>query len=522
MTVPTSTTALQRTGSSTGSSTGPVQPPRLCRDALPGVVAEPVRPEQVGIVHLGIGAFHRAHQAVVTEDAALATGDLRWGILGVTQRSGAVRDQLRPQGGVYTVLTAGVDGVEPRLIGSVLDVAWPAQETARVLDVVAAPSTHVVTLTITEKGYSRSSDGTLDVDAVRADLDVLRAEEQAGPAGSGPPAASSAVGLLVRALAARRRAGGTPITVLSCDNLVDNGRVLAGLVRVAVDAALPGTEGDPLREWIAASVTFPGSMVDRIVPATTAAQRDEVEALLGARDEGLVVAEPYLQWVIEDRFAGPRPAWEQAGATLTADVRPYEQAKLRLLNGTHSLVAYAGALAGHTTIAEAVADPRIAAQARAFLFDDALPTLTPPDGTDLVAYGEQILERFANPHTGHTTVQVAMDGSQKIPYRWLGTVRDRRAAGVVPRAAAAAVASWMVFVARGRTVTGGPLPLDDPLASELRAAAGPAQGEDGSLDADRLVDALLGVRAVFGGALADDGPWVAAVRAEVGVLLEQL
>jgi len=477
--------------------------PRLHRDAHPAFPPSPVRPTQVGIVHLGIGAFHRAHQAVVTEDAARATGETCWGILGVTQRSASVRDQLRPQGGVYTVLTVGPDGASPRVVGSVADVAWPAEETARVLAAVAAPTTHVVTLTVTEKGYARRADGRLDVDAVATDLDVLRREEaSAGSPGSGAPdadasgeaagvaAATSAVGLLVRGLAARRRAGGAPLTVLSCDNLADNGHVLARLVGEAVDAALPGAEGDALRAWLAASVTFPCSMVDRIVPATTPAQRDEVETLLGARDEGLVVAEPFVQWVIEDRFAGPRPAWERGGATLTSDVAPYERAKLRLLNGAHSFLAYAGSLAGHATIAEAVADPALAAGARA-LQADALATLQAPDGVDLAAYAQTLLDRFANPATGHTTRQVAMDGTQKIPFRWGATLADLLAAqpdAPAPRGVVAALAAWAGYVVAevgaGRTV-------DDPRGDELRAVVEGAPDDAAAVRALVLLPGLL-------------------------------
>ncbi|MBO0609303.1 mannitol dehydrogenase family protein [Myceligenerans salitolerans] len=541
---------------------------RLRRGTLPEMVAAPVDPERIGIVHLGIGAFHRAHQAVCTERAMVATGDLTWGILGVTQRSATVRDQLRPQGGVYGVLTAGAataagaedgsgaagaggaarpgyvvgDDLRLDLVGAVVDVAYPAAETARVIDTLAAPTTHVVTLTITEKGYARLPGGGLDVDRVRPDLDVLAGSEapqaaaarprpagRAAPGDPSPPVAAaqqavassavpdgapvppaaevlpaaSAIGLLVRGLAARHRAGDAPLTVLTCDNMVDNGRVLERLVREAVDAALPGAEGDGLRAYLDARVAFPCSMVDRIVPATTPGQRDAVERALGVRDEGLVVGEPFLQWVIEDRFAGPRPAWEHAGATLTPDVAPYEQAKLRLLNGTHSLVAYAGALAGHATIAEAIADPVIARHARVYLFDDALPTLTPPPGLDLGEYGEEILRRFANPHTGHTTIQVAMDGTQKIPFRWGGVVEDSLAAGRTPYGVAFALASWARFVerrtlaasGRGADVPGGSCDgVDDPRAEELAALAGGsdmALGAAGSRRAPEVVRRLV-------------------------------
>ncbi|WP_129788735.1 mannitol dehydrogenase family protein [Promicromonospora panici] len=488
---------------------------RLHRDRVPAGIDAPVRPTAVGIVHLGIGAFHRAHQAVYTERAAIATGDTSWGILGVTQRSARVRDQLRPQGGVYAVLTAGEQESTVELIGSVVDVAYPAEETELVLAALAAPTTHVVTLTITEKGYARNPDGSLDLDAVAGDLAALADGADAQPA-------SSAIGLLVRGLA-RRAPTGLPITVLTCDNMVDNGRVLESLVRQAVDAGLPGAEGDVLRGFLDARVTFPCSMVDRIVPATTPEQRDHVGQALGVRDEGLVVGEPFAQWVIEDRFAGPRPAWEAAGATLTKDVAPFEQAKLRLLNGTHSLVAYSGWLAGHATIAEAVTDPEIAERARQYLFEDALPTLTPPDGLDLHQYGEQILTRFANPHTGHTTAQVAMDGTQKIPFRWGGVLTDALAAGREPEGVAFGLAAWAEFVRR-RTRSGEG--VDDPRAEELAALVTAAEvpgGSDGLGDVAGLAGAEEDLRALLAlpGLLPAGTPesFVDAVAAEIDAVV---
>jgi fructuronate reductase len=497
---------------------------RLHRSTLPESVGAPVTPESVGIVHLGIGAFHRAHQAVYTELAARATGDRRWGILGVTQRSASVRDQLRPQDGVYSVLTAGADETSLDLVGAVLDVAWPAEETPRVLEAIAARTTHLVTLTVTEKGYCRKGSGSLDLSLVSGDVAALRAEQGVAEAAEadGQDLRFGAVGLLVRGLAARFRAAQAagdhrPITVLTCDNMVDNGRVLQGLVAEVVDAALPGAEGETLRAWLAEDVTFPCSMVDRIVPATTAEQRDDVERRLGVRDEGLVVGEPFSQWVIEDRFAGPRPAWEQAGATLTDDVAVWERAKLRLLNGTHSLLAYAGRLAGHETIAEAVEDPAIAARARQLLFDDALPTLTPPAGADLHAYGESLLVRFANPATGHTTRQVSMDGTQKIPYRWGDTMAERLAVGEVPLGAAFALASWAEVVRReavaGRAV-------DDPRGEEmLRMVAVIGKGSAADARPVDVARALTALAGMLPSAVGLDPRLLDAVAAEVEALV---
>ncbi|GIG21469.1 mannitol dehydrogenase [Cellulomonas chitinilytica] len=466
----------------------------------PGVTLPAVDPADLrtGIVHLGLGAFHRAHQAVLTEDAATATGDARWGILGVTQRSARVAEQLAPQDGLYGVLTKGATETSLRVVGTMRGVAFPGTDTDRVLATVAAPTTHVVTLTVTEKGYRRAPGGGPDL----TDPD-LAADLAALTSGADAPARSP-IGLLVRGLARRQRADAGPLTVVCCDNLSDNGAVLAALVD-AVLAATPSS--DALRTWVAQSVRFPSTMVDRIVPATAPAHRAEAAALLGLVDEGLVVGEPFSQWVIEDAFAGPRPAWESAGALLTADVAPYERAKLRILNASHSTLAYLGALRGYATIAQAVADPDLEAAVRALVNDDVLPTLAAPEGMDLERYRDDVLDRFANPNTGHTTVQVAMDGSQKLPQRLLGTVRDRLAAGAVPVAAAGTIAGWIGYVraaALGELVVDGrAVPLDDPMASVLaEAARGPQDG---------LAERMLGVAPVFGN-LAGSAELVGAVR----------
>jgi fructuronate reductase len=285
--------------------------------------------------------------------------------------------------------------------------------------------------------------------------------------------------------------------VVSCDNLPANGTVVAGLV-ADFCAALSGRLGGRLGSWIAESVCFPSTLVDRIVPATTADDRDEVARRLGVRDEAAVVAEPFSQWVIQDEFAVGRPRWEAAGALLTQNVAPYEAVKLRLLNGAHSLLAYAGALAGYDTIAAAVADPALAAAARSLMDEDAAATVTEPPGLNLAAYAASVLDRFANPALRHRTTQVASDGSQKLPIRLLGTARDRLAAGGEPRGIAFAVAAWLLYVAQGVDRTGRPLPLDDPLADELRTRLA------GRTTAGSLVDAGLLVGDVFAPDLAED------------------
>jgi fructuronate reductase len=478
--------------------------PRLDLAALPALAAAQrplVDPGSLGtgIVHLGIGAFHRAHQAVFTEEAVAAAGG-DWGICGVSQRSRGVVDQLRPQDGLYSVLERG-ERTSLRVVGAVRDLLFAAEEGERLQALLAAPTTRLVTLTVTEKGYRHDpATGRLR----RADPEVA-----ADLAGDGLP--RTVVGQLVRGLAARRAADAGPVTLLSCDNLPANGEVLRGLV-ADFCAALPAAEGEPLAAWIAESVCFPSSMVDRIVPATTDDDRAEAARLLGLDDHGVVVTEPFRQWVVEDRFAAGRPAWERAGAVLTADVAPYEAMKLRLLNGSHSTLAYLGALAGHAHVADAMRDPGIAAVVADLMAHDVEPTLAVPDGFDAGAYQRELIERFHNPALRHRTVQIAMDGTQKLPQRLLGTIADRLAAGAEPRSACLGVAAWMRFVWVRQAEDGSPLPVDDPLAERLgqltAQAATPAA----------VVDALLSLDEVFG----EDLPTNETFRALVTEGLEAL
>lgn len=440
---------------------------RLSLGTLGGVPVE-MRPQldpaglRIGIVHLGIGAFHRAHQAVFTEDAADG-----WGICGVSQRSRTVIEQLVPQNGLYTVLTRSAAGVDARVVGAVRELRFA--DASRIAD----PAVRVVTLTVTEKGYRH--------DPATGRLRLHDADIQADLAG-GPP--RTVVGQVVQGLAARRAADAGPIAVVPCDNLAHNGRTLAELVGQFV-AAL---RDEPLAQWIASQVSFPSTVVDRIVPATTSDDRAQARRLIGLDDLGTVVTEPFKQWVIEDDFPGGRPAWEKAGALLTADVTPYEVIKLRMLNGAHSALAYLGVLAGCETIADAMG--RFAEVARRLMSDDVVPTLEVPDGFDIAAYEQQLLDRFANPALRHRSVQVAMDGSQKLPQRLLPTVRARRATGAEPRWAALAVAAWMRWVCVAPE-------LDDPMATRLRAAVAGASPK-------QVVDRLLAISEIFGDDLRED------------------
>lgn len=438
--------------------------------------------QRVGLVHLGIGAFHRAHQAVFTQDAFAVTGDDRWGICGVTQRSADVQAQLRPQDGLYGVLERGAGGAALAVVGSVREVVYPGAEPGVLAARLASPAVSVVTVTVTEKGYRRTGAGRLDLadPTVAADLR------------GGEPV--SAVGRLVGGLAARAQAGGGPLTVVCCDNLTDNGRVLHGLVLDYCAAA----GADDLAGWVEANVTFPATMVDRIVPATTATDRALGERLLGLRDEGLVTAEPFRQWVIEDRFAAQRPAWDLAGAQLVADVAPFERMKLAILNGTHSTLAYLGALRGHRTITAAMADPGLAELAGRLIEEDVIPVLEPPPGTELADYGQAVLDRFANPALAHRTTQVAMDGSQKLPQRLLATVRANRARGRIAEHALRGVAGWMAYLACPTGAAGLDLPVQDPLADRLTGLV------RGVGDPALVVARLLELPEVFGTDLPGD------------------
>ena len=440
---------------------------RLPIASHPAVRPGDVRP---GIVHLGLGAFHRAHQAVYTE-AAVARSGGDWGIIGVAPRSRDVLDRLAAQDGLYSVLTADGSGDSARAVGILAELRHAASDPAGVVAAIADPATRVVTMTVTEKAYR------LDLD------DHLRAQLT----GAVPPACVPA--LLARGLLARQAADAGPLTVLCCDNLQANGPRIRQMAIAAL--AVAGAE-------LPAGVAFPATMVDRIVPATADEHVRRAAAALGVHDEAPVVAEPFTQWVIEDDFPGGRPDWAAAGAVLTDDVTPWEMLKLRALNAVHSACAYLGALAGQRLIADALELPGMAVLLRRFIAEDVAPTITPPPGVTVLGYGETALARFANREIGHRTHQVAMDGSQKLPHRLLGTVADRRAAGATPVWAALVLAGWMRFV-RGQADDGAELPLDDPLATRIRAALAAAPDTP-----EGTVDALLGLSAVFPAALAED------------------
>lgn len=414
----------------------PASAARLTGATLDALASPTVRPrydrERVarGIVHLGLGAFHRAHQAVHTEHV-LAQGDPRWGICGVSLRSAAVRDTLLEQDMLYSVTERFGEQVSSRVIGALIEVRHAPSELDAVLDALADSRVSVVTLTVTEKGYCRHP-STGELDGTHPDIahDLTR-----------PRMPRSTLGVLAEGI--RRRDPRAPLTVVCCDNMADNGEVLRALLLAYCERVEPA-----LARRIDGDIAFPNSMVDRIVPAATQASLDWAVATLGVRDAAAIVCEPFMQWVIEDRFAGPRPAWEAAGAVLTADVRPYQQMKLRLLNGSHSAIAYLGQLAGCETVSDAMASPLLGPFVRALMRRDLRDTVVAPAGYDTLGYCDDLLHRFENPSTHHRTEQIAMDGTQKVPVRWLPALRESVAAGIERPWLERALAAWFGYLLR--------------------------------------------------------------------------
>ncbi|MHB8295972.1 MAG: mannitol dehydrogenase family protein [Acidimicrobiales bacterium] len=453
---------------------------------------------RLGIVHLGLGAFHRAHQAVFTEDAMAATGDRTWGICGVSLRSPAALLPLREQNGLYSVVAREPGDTSARVIATLRGLLFAQEQREDLEHLLAEATTTVVTLTVTEKGYHH--------DPATGHLSRLDDAILADAAGGSP---TTVVGHLVRGLSARRAAGAGPIAVICCDNLPSNGRLLARLVREFCQLI---TAGDKLATWIDHQVSFPSTVVDRIVPASTAKDRDTASKMIGLRDEAAVTTEPFSQWIIEDHFLAPRPAWERAGAMIVDDVTPWELLKLRMLNGAHSMLAYLGALVDEETIAGAFARIELAEAVQAFLHDDVAPTLVAPDGVDLDAYQGQVLHRFENPSLGHLTSQVAADGSQKLPQRFLATVRDRLAAGAEPTFAALGVAGWMRYVSARSSDHGVRLVVNDPMAAYIARLL--ASDDRPAV----VVRKLLGIHEIFGEDLTDELGFAALLTEHLTVL----
>ena len=450
-------------------------------------------------VHLGFGAFHRAHQAVYAD--ILATDHQSdWGYCEVNLIGGEQQiADLNQQARLYTVAEMSADGWTTRVVG-VATRALHAQVDGleAVLDALCQPEVAIVSLTITEKGYCHSpASGELMLDhpLIAADL-------------KNPQQPVSAVGVIVAALARRKAAGLRGFSVMSCDNMPENGHVTRNVVLAyarAVDATL--------MQWIEREVTFPSTMVDRIVPAVTPQTLQRIAELTGIDDPVAVACEPFRQWVIEDNFVAGRPEWEKAGAELVSDVLPFEEMKLRMLNGSHSFLAYLGYLAGYPLINICMEDENFRAAARALMLNEQAPTLR-VQGVDLARYADSLIARYENTALAHRTWQIAMDGSQKLPQRMLDSVRWHLAHGTSWQLLALGVAGWMRYV-DGVDEQGNTIEISDPLKAEIGAKV--AQSEQGAA----RVQALLSLSAIFANDLPNNPAFVEGVTQAYLLLLEK-
>jgi len=468
--------------------------------ALPAAIRRPAYDRAaLGIAtgHLGVGAFHRCHQAEYM-DELLASGLSRTGLFGVNLRPPALGPLLGRQDGLYTRTLRDGAGEETRVVGSVLRVADGA---AAAVGLIADPAITTVTLTVTEKAYCHVP-ATGELDEARPEV----AADLAAPPGE-PPA--SLPGVLVAGLRRRAAAGAGPLNLISCDNIEGNGGVLSRVVRGFAGRAAPGLAG-----WIADNVAFPATMVDRIVPASAPADLDALAARLGLRDEAAVFGEPFRQWVIEDAFRAPRPRWEAAGAQVVGDVAPFVLIKMRVLNAAQTMLALTGALSGHAFTHQAAADPALAGPVVRALAEETLPHLPPAAGMSPGAYLASSLARIANTGIAHRCHQIATDTSQKIRQRLLDPIRACRAAGRPHPGLTRGVAAWVAYLACSEGAFGARWPVSDPVMPRLAPCLAQAGGDIGA-----VARATLGMADVFGADLSADGGFAAAVAAAARELL---
>ncbi len=464
----------------------------IANSALPSTVQQPNYDRAAlrsRIVHIGFGAFHRAHQALLT-DRVLNTQGGDWGICEVSLfGADTLIQELRKQDHLFSVLEKGAQGNQAIVVGSVCESVHARLDgIMQVLAKLVEPQVAIVSLTITEKGYCiEPGTGQLDLqnEFIRADLAV-------------PNAPTSAPGVLVEALHLRRLRGLPPFTVLSCDNIPENGDV----VRNAV-LGLATVRDPALANWIQQHVTFPNTMVDRIVPAATAETLQEIADTLGVADSCGIACEPFIQWVVEDKFVAGRPDWQVAGVQLVDDVLPFEEMKLRMLNGSHSYLSYLGYLAGYQHINDCMADENYRLTARRLMMNEQAPTLR-VTGIDLNAYADQLIERYCNPALKHRTWQIAMDGSQKLPQRMLDSVRWHLKQGNAYPCLALGIAGWMRYVG-GIDDNGQVIDIRDPMVDSFKQCV--AASEDGAA----RVQSLLTLKALFGETLPQQPTFVQAV-----------
>ncbi|MGB3491585.1 MAG: mannitol dehydrogenase family protein [Elainellaceae cyanobacterium] len=409
-----------------------------------------------GIVHIGIGGFHRAHQALYIDNYLAQNPGSTWGICGVglLEFDQKMRDVLAAQDNLYTLVERSPNSDTARVIGSITRYLYAPDNRQAVIDALADPQCRIVTLTITEGGYYViEGSGEFEANHPTIQHDLQHPDEPYG-----------VYGFLTAALARRRQQGIAPFTVLSCDNIQGNGNVAAKML-----TAFARLHDPDLGDWIAEYVAFPNCMVDRITPATTPGDRQMVTDQFGLEDGWPVVAEPFLQWVVEDRFCNGRPDWESVGVQMTDDVHPYELMKLRLLNTSHLLIGYLGSLKGYTYIHEAMADDQIQ-QAIVKLMDEVTPTLSPVPGIDVEQYKQTLIERFSNPKIRDQLSRLCLNSSAKLPKWMLGSLYETLAQNASVTFMSFTVAAWFRYL-NGKDDQGRDLPIDDPMADALSKRA---------------------------------------------------
>ncbi|MGE9290782.1 MAG: mannitol dehydrogenase family protein [Puniceicoccales bacterium] len=444
----------------TMNSTIPLNQENLNR--LPENVARPIydRSQLASpIVHIGVGGFHRSHEAYYTDALMNANPSLQWGICGVGLREAdrKMRDILKEQDFLYTLIIRHPDGqVENRVIGSIVDFMLSVDDPTAVIDKMAHTETKIVSLTITEGGYNfNPATGQFNLDNPDVQHDLAH-----------PDSPRLVFGFLSAALKKRRDAGIPPFTVQSCDNIQHNGNMARKMLLAFVD------EQDPeLATWIRENVRFPNAMVDRITPATTPADCEYLRNEVGMEDKWPVTCEPFCQWVIEDNFSDSRPAWEEVGAQFVADVTPYEKMKIRLLNAGHSLLGLLGSIHGHSTIDGAMADPLFAKYLRAFMDLEATPVLDPVDGIDLDEYKDSLIQRFGNANIKDSLVRICLESSAKLPKFLIPTIRENLQFGGSVDLATLVIAAWCYYSDKGTNQHGDPLEIVDEMKDELHTAA---------------------------------------------------
>ncbi|MBB3593052.1 fructuronate reductase [Rhizobium sp. BK529] len=453
---------------------------------------------RAGILHLGPGAFFRAHFAPFT-DAALAAAGGDWGIEVASLRTPDVADNLTAQNGLYTMLIRDTSGTTAQVVGSILGAYVAPRDPAGLLARLEDPDIRIVSMTVTEKAYG--------FDPATGGLDLKHPDIVADLANRHAP--RGVIGYLVEGLARRRQKGIAPFTPLSCDNLPSNGAVLKRLVLEFTSRI--DTE---LHDWIEANVPFPSTMVDRITPASTDATYADAKRLTGRSDLAAIETEPFTQWVIEDHFVNGRPAWEKVhGALMVEEVSAYEKMKLRMLNGAHSLLAYLGYTAGYEFIRDVMDDSGLAALARRHM-NAAAATLDPVPGIDLDTYADELIARFANKAIAHRTYQIAMDGTQKLPQRLLEPATEALAKGGKAETYAIAVAAWMRY-AMGVNGNGDRYELRDPRAAEIATLLADVPRNGGAISA-----ALFKLPGLFPKALTGNIAWTEDVANKLEILIQ--